>query len=304
MQVKKTVLVLLILLLCTLQTMVSHGSSSSYTTLKFGNRGAKVIQLQEALQNRGYHKSSIDGIYGKVTEKSVINFQLDNKITVDGIAGSQTKSLLYSGNPNTSYSVLKFGNRGAKVTQLQQALQNRGYYKSSIDGIYGKMTEKSVINFQIDNKITVDGIAGRQTKSLLYSNTNISTRSASQSQNSDDVYWLSRIINSEAQGEPYEGQVAVGNVVLNRVKSPEFPNTIYGVIFEYYKNIPQFSPVADGTIYNTPSQSSIQAAKDSLNGSRPVGNSLYFFNPSKSAGTWIVQNRQYITRIGSHNFYQ
>lgn len=211
----------------------------------------------------------------------------------------QTSIISYG---TSAYTNLKFGDRGAKVTQLQQSLQNRGYYKSSVDGIYGILTENSVIKFQLDNKIIVDGIAGKQTKSLLYTNT--SSRSSSQSYNSDDVYWLSRVINSEAQGEPYEGQVAVGSVVLNRVSSYQFPDTIYGVIFEYYKNIPQFSPVADGTIYNTPSQSSIQAAKDSLGGARPVGNSLYFFNPSKSTGTWIVQSRQYITKIGNHVFYQ
>lgn len=147
---------------------------------------------------------------------------------------------------SSSYTTLKFGSRGTKVVNLQQALQSRGYYKSSIDGIYGKITERAVINFQLDNKIRVDGMAGKQTKSLLYSGTG--TTNSSQSYYSDAVYWLSRIINAEAQGEPYEGKVAVGNVVLNRVKSPLFPNTIYGVIFEYYKGIPQFSPVADGTI--------------------------------------------------------
>ncbi|NLW27732.1 MAG: cell wall hydrolase [Hungateiclostridium saccincola] len=194
---------------------------------------------------------------------------------------------------SSSYTNLKFGSRGTKVVRLQQALQNKGYYKSSVDGIYGKITERAVINFQLDNKIRIDGIAGKQTKSLLYS-----------SAYSDAVYWLSRIIHAEAQSEPYEGKVAVGNVVLNRVKSPGFPNTIYGVIFEYYKGIPQFTPVANGTIYNTPSKSSIQAAKDSLNGARPVGDSLYFFNPSKSAGTWIVKNRQYYKRIGNHVFYR
>ncbi len=83
--------------------------------------------------------------------------------------------------------------------------------------------------------------------------------------------------------------MAVGNVILNRVNSKEFPNTIYNVIFEYYGSIPQFSPVADGTIYNTPSQESINAAKDAINGIRPVGNSTYFFNPNKAAGTWIVK---------------
>ncbi|MDQ2084854.1 peptidoglycan-binding protein [Herbivorax sp. ANBcel31] len=300
MQAKKTILLLLIIVVCSLQPISSYGNSS-YSNLRLGSRGNDVVRLQQTLQNRGYYQSSVDGIFGSITERAVINFQLDNKITVDGIAGTQTKSLLYSSQPNNNYSNLRFGSRGSKVTRLQQTLQNRGYYQSSIDGIFGKITERAVINFQSDNRLTVDGIAGTQTKSLLYSEN--STEFSSQSYNSDDVYWLSRIINSEAQGEPYQGQVAVGNVVLNRVNSPRFPDTIYGVIFEYYKHIPQFSPVAEGTIYNMPSQSSVQAAKDSLNGARPVGNSMYFFNPDKSAGTWIVQNRQYLTRIGNHIFY-
>lgn len=118
------------------------------------------------------------------------------------------------------------------------------------------------------------------------------------------ILWLARIIEAEAGGEPYQGRVAVGNVVLNRVKSNDFSNNIYDVIFEYYGSIPQFSPVADGTIYNNPSQASINAAKDALNGARPVGNSTYFFNPDKAAGSWIVNNKSYLSRIGGHVFYQ
>ncbi|WP_192929657.1 cell wall hydrolase [Alkaliphilus serpentinus] len=206
------------------------------------------------------------------------------------------------------YSTLKFGSRGSEVIRLQQALKNKGYFHVNPTGYYGPITERAVINFQIDSKIRIDGIAGPQTQSTLYgrSSTSTATRGATVSRvsSSGDVYWLSRIIHAEAAGEPYRGKVAVGNVVLNRVKSKAFPNTVYSVIFEYYGRIPQFSPVEDGTIYNTPCNECIQAAKDSLNGSRPVGNSTYFFNPSKAAGTWIVRNKSYVTRIGGHVFYQ
>ncbi len=204
------------------------------------------------------------------------------------------------------YRLLRFGSRGNDVSRLQQELKNKGYYNSAVDGIYGRITERAVINFQKDSRIIVDGIAGNQTQSALFGKTTTVSRGTTTSRSFDnnDVYWLSRIIHAEAGAEPYRGKVAVGNVVLNRVNSKEFPNTIYGVIFEYYKNIPQFSPVQDGTIYNTPSQESIQAAKESLNGVRPVGNSTYFFNPDKAAGTWIVRNKSYVTRIGGHVFYQ
>mgnify|MGYP001312437246 FL=1 len=91
---------------------------------------------------------------------------------------------------------------------------------------------------------------------------------------------------------------------MNRVASNEFPNSVKGVIFEYYHNIPQFSPVADGTIYNNPSKEDIKAAEQALSGKKPVGNSTYFFNPKKSEGKWIVKNKIYVTKIGGHVFYK
>ena len=118
----------------------------------------------------------------------------------------------------------------------------------------------------------------------------------------EDLYWLSRIINAESGGESMKGQIAVGNVVLNRVKSKEFPNTIPGVIFDR-KHAVQFEPVSNGTVYNEPTETSVQAAKLALQGVNTAGKSLYFFNPSLSQGTWIADNRAYYTTIGCHQFY-
>jgi len=119
----------------------------------------------------------------------------------------------------------------------------------------------------------------------------------------EDLYWLSRVISAESQGEPYKGQLAVGNVVLNRVASKEFPNTIKGVVFDARDAI-QFEPVANGTIYNTPTAQSVKAAKAVLSGEgRVVGDSLYFYAPALSQGIWINQNRTYYTTIGCHRFY-
>jgi N-acetylmuramoyl-L-alanine amidase len=203
------------------------------------------------------------------------------------------------------YPTLKFRSRGEAVVRLQKELAARGFLKGPADGIYGPQTEKAVINFQKWAKIRIDGVAGKETHASLFGN-QVPTRGAGTSRNtsSADLYWLSRIIHSESASEPYNGKVAVGNVVLNRVQSKSFPNSVYGVIFEYYKNIPQFSPVADGTIYNTPSEESVRAARDSLNGVKPVGNATYFFNPSKAEGRWIVQNKTYVMRIGGHVFYR
>lgn len=120
---------------------------------------------------------------------------------------------------------------------------------------------------------------------------------------SEDLYWLSRIIHSEAQGESYKGKVAVGNVIMNRVDSELFPNTIKEVIFDKRDGYTQFSPVIDGTIYNSPDAESIRAAKEILEGSKPVGDALYFLNPRKSTNFWIVNNRAYVATIGLHDFY-
>ena len=120
--------------------------------------------------------------------------------------------------------------------------------------------------------------------------------------NSDSLYWLSRIIEAEAVGESMIGKIAVGDVILNRVASPDFPNTIYDVIFDSQYGV-QFQPVANGTIYNTPSADSILAAKLCLDGASVVGNSIYFLNPQKSTSLWAVNNRTYVATIGNHSFY-
>lgn len=135
-------------------------------------------------------------------------------------------------------------------------------------------------------------------------NLNSDKNSSSISTNYDDdaVYWLARIIEAEASGEPYKGKVAVGEVILNRVKSNDFPNTIWGVIFDDNYGI-QFEPVANGTIYNNPSSDSIAAAKEALSGSNYSSNSLYFLNPQIAQSNWITKNRQYCMTIANHDFY-
>lgn len=121
---------------------------------------------------------------------------------------------------------------------------------------------------------------------------------------SNALYWLSRIIEAESGAEPYRGKLAVGNVILNRVENRDFPDSIYGVIFDR-KNGVQFTPVANGTIYNTPSAESIRAAEACLNGTNVVGNCLYFFNPKTATkASWIIQNRAFYASIGNHDFYK
>ena len=118
----------------------------------------------------------------------------------------------------------------------------------------------------------------------------------------DDITWLARIIHAESSGEPSIGQVAVGNVILNRVKSNEYPNTIYGVIFDNKFGV-QFQPTVNGAIYNQPSQNCIVSAKRALKGENVVGDCLFFLNPKTSTNFWIANNRKFYTKIHNHDFY-
>lgn len=120
--------------------------------------------------------------------------------------------------------------------------------------------------------------------------------------NQDEVYWLSKIIYAEAGGESIEGQLAVGNVVLNRVASKDFPNTIYTVIFDKAGGV-QFEPVINGSIYRSPSYSAVEAAKRALSGESTAGKSLFFLNPQKAQSFWIVESRTFFCTIGNHDFY-
>lgn len=126
--------------------------------------------------------------------------------------------------------------------------------------------------------------------------------SGSKYYNSDEVYWLAKIISAESQGEPLLGKIAVGNVILNRVNSSEFPNTIYGVIFDRKYGI-QFSPVANGTIYKNATWESTVAAKICLEGYSVSNRILYFVNPKVSPNSWISRNRVFFRQIGNHAFY-
>jgi len=119
----------------------------------------------------------------------------------------------------------------------------------------------------------------------------------------EDLYWLSRIISAESRGEPLLGQIAVGNVILNRVASPEFPDSVYEVIFDQRWG-GQFTPARNGTIYNEPTASSVLAAKLCLEGADAAGDSLYFLAPALAGNFWIMRERTFVTTIGSHWFYQ
>ena len=197
---------------------------------------------------------------------------------------------------NEVFALSKYGSRGSEVTQIQTKLKRWGYYTGNIDGIYGSQTLAAVKYFQRKNGLTVDGIAGTKTLQAM-GIFNSSNSSSSSSTNSSNLNLLARLVYGEARGEPYTGQVAVAAVVLNRVKSSSFPNTISGVIYQSGA----FSVVNDGQINLTPNQTAYNAAQDALNGWDPSYGSLYYFNPSTATNSWIW-SRPHVITIGKHRF--
>lgn len=189
----------------------------------------------------------------------------------------------------------KYGSRGSEVRTIQEKLKRWGYYSGSVDGIYGSQTVSAVKKFQKKNGLSVDGIAGTQTLKAMGITSNSS--SSSSSNNSSNVNLLARVVYGEARGEPYTGQVAVAAVVLNRVKSSKFPNTISGVVYQSGA----FDAVADGQINMTPDTTAKKAAQDALNGWDPSYEAIYYFNPSTATNKWIWSRPMTVT-IGKHRF--
>ena len=193
---------------------------------------------------------------------------------------------------------LRYGSRGDKVKELQQKLKRWGYYTGSIDGIFGSGTQAAVKNFQKKNGLTADGIVGPKTAAALGMNlTSSSSSSGSSSSSSGDLYLLARLVHGEARGEPYKGKVAVAAVVLNRVKSSSFPNTIAGVIYQRGA----FDAVSDGQINMQPDDESIRAARDAMNGWDPSNGCLYYYNPKTATSRWML-SRPVLLHIGQHAF--
>lgn len=194
------------------------------------------------------------------------------------------------------YAVSKLGSTGTQVKSIQQKLKELGYYNGNIDGIYGTATKSAVTSFQKNCGITADGICG--SKTLLYLGLDSSsTSSNSTTFSNEDVELLAKVISAEARGESYEGQVAVGAVILNRVAHPSFPDTLSGVI--YQKDA--FSCVNDSNWYQPVSETSKRAAQDALNGWDPTGGAIYYFNPSKTSDSFM-HSRPVIKVIGNHSF--
>ncbi len=188
----------------------------------------------------------------------------------------------------------KLGSRGDEVRKIQKKLKELGFYNGSADGIYGTATKKAVTAFQKSCGITADGIAGAKTLKFLGLGSSESSNSA---YTNSDVRLLAKLIAAEARGESYKGQVAVGAVVLNRVAHSSFPDSISGVI--YQKGA--FSCVNDSNWSIAPTEESLKAAQDCINGWDPSGGAIYYYNPSKTSNSFM-HSRPVITVIGRHRF--
>ncbi|TCS96682.1 spore cortex-lytic enzyme [Hazenella coriacea] len=292
--------------------------------LKQGARGGDVYELQGRLKLLGFYTGKIDGVFGNRVYKAVRLFQYRFGLKIDGVVGPKTKLKLWKATkhwrpssppPKKASLILKPGSQGNDVLDLQGRLKFLGFYTGEIDGKYSHRVYLAVRLFQYRFGLKVDGTAGPDTLTKLrkatqnynpYSKsavkkpapqnkTTIPKSSKGLSQN--DITLLAQTIHAEARGEPYIGQVAVGAVILNRLQSENFPDTISGIVFQPLA----FEAVADGQIWLQPSESAKKAARDALNGWDPSGGAVYYFNPDRATSKWIWSRPQ-IKRIGKHIF--
>ncbi len=267
--------------------------------ISYGKTTANVAAVQARLRTLGYYRSTVDGAWGNRTLAAVLSYQSDKGLKADGKVGSGT-----SGKLGVTLSTaartggINKGRTSANVKKVQTALKNAGYYTSTVDGVWGKRTMCAVMAFQSDKWLTVDGVVGSSTERALgISLTSGSTSSTGTSLSSSDLNLLARCVYGEARGEPYTGQVAVAAVVLNRVRSSKFPNTVSGVIYQ----TGAFTAVDDGQINLTPNDTAYSAARDAANGWDPTGGCLYYYNPATATSSWIWSLTVHI-KIGKHNF--
>lgn len=271
--------------------------------ISLGRTAYNIAAVQARLKTFGYYTGRVDGAWGNNTVKAVMKFQSDRGMKVDGVVGSGTAKKLGI----TLYSSARSGGISAGKTQanvraVQQALKSAGYYTATVDGVWGKRTMCAVMHFQSDCGLTVDGTVGSSTAKKLGITLPVSGGGSGGSGSvgsitDSELNLLARCVYGEARGEPYNGQVAIAAVVLNRVKSSKFPNTISGVI--YQKGA--FTAVSDGQINLTPNQTAYNAARDALGGWDPTGGCLYYYNPATATSSWIWTLTVHI-KIGKHNF--
>ncbi|TYR82568.1 spore cortex-lytic enzyme [Priestia megaterium] len=270
-------------------SIVSPKSSYAFTNqvIQHGAVGEDVIELQSRLQYIGFYNGKIDGVFGWSTYWALRNFQYEFGFKkIDGLAGPKTKQVLANVTKYHEYHVKTQINKGNKFThyggkpldQQKQAAGDQPAQKRNV-----AQPNKAATNKR-----------GEQAKEAAQKPTALNVPNGF-SQN--DIQLMANAVHGEARGEPYNGQVAVAAVILNRVNSPTFPNTVAGVIFEPRA----FTAVADGQIWLEPNETSKKAVLDAINGWDPTGNAIYYFNPDTATSAWIWSRPQ-IKQIGKHIF--
>ncbi|APH69026.1 MULTISPECIES: spore cortex-lytic enzyme [Bacillus] len=301
MKSKGSIMACLILFSFTITTFINTETISAFSNqvIQRGATGDDVVELQARLQYNGYYNGKIDGVYGWGTYWAVRNFQDQFGLKeVDGLVGAKTKQTLISkskyyreyvmeqlnkGNTFTHYGKipLKYQTKPSKAATQKARQQAEARQKQPAE----KTTQQPKANKQQNNTPAKarkqDAVAANMPGGF----------------SNNDIRLLSQAVYGEARGEPYEGQVAIAAVILNRLNSPLFPNSVAGVIFEPLA----FTAVADGQIYMQPNETAREAVLDAINGWDPSEEALYYFNPDTATSAWIW-GRPQIKRIGKHIF--
>lgn len=301
MKSKGSIMACLILFSFTIMTFINTETISAFSNqvIQRGATGDDVVELQARLQYNGYYNGKIDGVYGWGTYWAVRNFQDQFGLKeVDGLVGAKTKQTLISkskyyreyvmeqlnkGNTFTHYGKipLKYQTKPSKAATQKARQQAEARQKQPAE----KTTQQPKANKQQNNTPAKareqDAVAANMPGGF----------------SNNDIRLLSQAVYGEARGEPYEGQVAIAAVILNRLNSPLFPNSVAGVIFEPLA----FTAVTDGQIYMQPNETAREAVLDAINGWDPSEEALYYFNPDTATSAWIW-GRPQIKRIGKHIF--
>lgn len=291
---------------------IGHETVNSPTSVKAfssqviqqGAVGEDVIELQARLQYLGFYNGKIDGVFGWGTYWALRNFQYEFGMDIDGLAGTKTKEKLVKASKYDKQWVKNQIAKGNKFTHYggvdkgKQTMPNRTGQKQQKSDTKqqpknqkGNEQEKKV---QQNKEQQQANDQGNNDTDVEITNTAVNVP---QGFSQNDIRLMANAVYGEARGEPYEGQVAVAAVILNRVESPSFPNTVSGVIFEPRA----FTAVADGQIWLTPNDKAEEAVLDAINGWDPTGNAIYYFNPDTATSGWIWTRPQ-IKQIGKHIF--
>lgn len=279
----------------------------SEQVIQQGATGDDVIELQARLQNIGYYNGKIDGVFGWGTYWALRNFQYEFGLPIDGLAGAKTKNKLVKASNFNKAWVHDQINKGNTFTYYGNVPIEKQVKQNGNSAVSKKSTTNKKSNAQSNNtttKSTTNKTANKgntnktnNKKNNTTNNTTTKTTNTPAGFSQNDINLLAQTVYGEARGEPYVGQVAVAAVILNRLESPSFPNTVSGIVFEPLA----FTAVADGQIWLEPNETAKKAVIDAINGMDPSENATYYFNPETATSKWIWSRPQ-IKQIGKHIF--